>query len=67
MMLGGGKGFNTGMYGFAIDNLISARIVIASGELLSVSKEENPDVSSPNNSFQGKERIRNSNIARGRH
>jgi FAD/FMN-containing dehydrogenase len=43
-MLGGGSSSISGMYGMAIDSLISARVVIASGELVVASENHNPDL-----------------------
>ncbi|KAK0101678.1 hypothetical protein ONS95_006835 [Cadophora gregata] len=44
LTLGGGYGWLSGKYGMVIDNLISVTIVVASGEILKASKEENPDL-----------------------
>ena len=37
-------GWLTGCYGLALDNLISARVALANGEILSVSNDENTDL-----------------------
>eukprot|EP00475_Leptophrys_vorax_P019469 TRINITY_DN2660_c0_g1_i1.p1 TRINITY_DN2660_c0_g1~~TRINITY_DN2660_c0_g1_i1.p1 ORF type:complete len:491 (+),score=124.93 TRINITY_DN2660_c0_g1_i1:31-1503(+) len=42
--LGGGIGLTHRKYGMTIDNLISARIVLASGEAVVASADENPDL-----------------------
>jgi len=44
LTLGGGFGFLMGKYGFTIDNLVSAELVTASGEVLQASENENPDL-----------------------
>jgi hypothetical protein len=44
LTLGGGYGFLTGRYGLTIDNLLSVDIVLASGSLVTASKDENPDL-----------------------
>ncbi|KZM20511.1 uncharacterized protein EKO05_0004522 [Ascochyta rabiei] len=44
LTLGGGYGYLTGKYGLTIDNLLSAEIVLASGEVLTASKTENADL-----------------------
>jgi FAD/FMN-containing dehydrogenase len=41
---GAGLGRLQGKYGYLHDNLISARLVLADGSLVTVSKEENPDL-----------------------
>lgn len=40
-LLGGGYGYLQGFYGLISDNLISARLVLASGEAISVSATDN--------------------------
>lgn len=42
--LGGGAGRYQGTYGLMIDALVSARLVTAQGEMVEVSKTENPDL-----------------------
>ena len=42
--LGGGHGWLQGRFGLVTDNLISARLALASGELITVSEEENTDL-----------------------
>jgi FAD/FMN-containing dehydrogenase len=44
LTLGGGSGWLTGQYGHAIDNLLSVRMVIASGDVVTASEEENSDL-----------------------
>jgi FAD/FMN-containing dehydrogenase len=44
LTLGGGLGWLMGKFGTATDNLISARVVTASGEVLTASESENPDL-----------------------
>lgn len=44
LTLGGGFGWISRKYGFSIDNLISAELVTAQGELLTVSQDENADL-----------------------
>ena len=44
LTLGGGIGWIMGRYGLAIDNLISAQIVLASGEIVTVSGDQDPDL-----------------------
>lgn len=44
LTLGGGYGYLTGKYGLTIDNLLSAEIVLASGEVLTASKIEHADL-----------------------
>ncbi|KAG9041417.1 hypothetical protein FS837_012282 [Tulasnella sp. UAMH 9824] len=42
--LGGGLGYSTGSHGMAVDNLVSATVVLASGEIVKASNSENPDL-----------------------
>ena len=42
--LGGGYGYLTGEHGFAIDNLLEAEVVIANGEIVRASSNENEDL-----------------------
>jgi FAD/FMN-containing dehydrogenase len=44
LTLGGGLGWLMAKYGLAMDNLLSAEIVTAAGEILRASKEENADL-----------------------
>ena len=44
LTLGGGSGFLTGQYGLAIDNLLSAKVVLANGEVLQASEKVNADL-----------------------
>jgi FAD/FMN-containing dehydrogenase len=44
LTLGGGMGWLTRRFGLSIDNLISAEVVTAAGEVLHVSNEEQPDL-----------------------
>ncbi|KAG8905850.1 hypothetical protein FRC00_012987, partial [Tulasnella sp. 408] len=42
--LGGGLGYSTGAHGMALDNLVSATVVLASGEIVKASDSEHPDL-----------------------
>lgn len=44
LTLGGGYGWLTGLYGLAIDNLLSAEIVLADGSIVIASSTENQDL-----------------------
>lgn len=44
LTLGGGLGWLMAKYGLAMDNLLSAEVVTASGDILRASKEENADL-----------------------
>jgi len=44
LTLGGGIGWLLGKYGLAIDNLLSAQVVLASGEVVRASEESEPDL-----------------------
>ena len=44
LTLGGGSGWLTGQYGHAIDNLLSVRMAVASGDILTASEKENSDL-----------------------
>ncbi|KAI1339166.1 FAD binding domain-containing protein [Xylariaceae sp. FL0016] len=43
-LLGGGYGNLMGEVGFAVDNLISARVVTAAGEIITASEDSHPDL-----------------------
>ncbi|KIO33767.1 hypothetical protein M407DRAFT_17377 [Tulasnella calospora MUT 4182] len=42
--LGGGLGYSLGMYGVACDNLVSATVVLANGDIVQASESENLDL-----------------------
>lgn len=42
--LGGGIGYKTGAHGLAVDNLVSATVVLASGQVVKASESENLDL-----------------------
>jgi len=44
LTVGGGYGWLSGEHGLTIDNLVSATVVVASGEILNASDSENPDL-----------------------
>ncbi|KAI9372858.1 hypothetical protein BJX61DRAFT_533622 [Aspergillus egyptiacus] len=44
LTLGGGYGWLSGMYGLTIDNLLSATVVLASGDVVTASASENEDL-----------------------
>ncbi|KAG8737846.1 hypothetical protein FRC10_007599 [Ceratobasidium sp. 414] len=44
LTLGGGFGWLCGQHGLVIDNLVSATVVTASGDIVSTSETENPDL-----------------------
>jgi len=44
LTLGGGLGWLMSKYGMAVDNLVSAEVVTANGELLHASADDNPDL-----------------------
>lgn len=44
LAMGGGHGFLQGQYGLVSDQVISARVVLANGEVVTASRDENPDL-----------------------
>ena len=44
LILGGGLGWLMGRYGMAIDNLLATEVVLASGEVVTASDDDNPDL-----------------------
>src|ERR671936_474112 len=44
LTLGGGLGWLNGVYGLAVDNLLSVELVTADGEVLNVTEETHPDL-----------------------
>ena len=44
LTLGAGFGWLMGKYGLAIDNLVSAEVVLASGEVVTASEDQDPDL-----------------------
>lgn len=44
LTLGGGMGWISRKHGFSVDNLLSAEVVTANGEIVHASKDENPDL-----------------------
>jgi FAD/FMN-containing dehydrogenase len=42
--VGGGYGWLTPKYGLTIDNLVEAEVVLANGEIVQVSQNENADL-----------------------
>ncbi|KAF2653473.1 FAD-binding domain-containing protein [Lophiostoma macrostomum CBS 122681] len=43
-LMGGGHSFLQGQHGFSLDNIVSARVVLANGTLVEASNTENPDL-----------------------
>ncbi|KAI0420200.1 hypothetical protein F5X98DRAFT_38488 [Xylaria grammica] len=43
-ILGGGHGWLQGQYGLAADQVVSARVVLSNGDLVTVSEKSNPDL-----------------------
>lgn len=43
-LLGGGLGNLIALYGLGVDNILAARLITATGDLLTVSKDENADL-----------------------
>jgi hypothetical protein len=44
LTLGGGLGWTMGKYGMAVDNLLSAEVVLASGEIVTTDADNHPDL-----------------------
>lgn len=44
LTLGGGYGWLSGKLGLTIDNLVSVKLVVADGQVLAVSRDQNPDL-----------------------
>lgn len=44
LTLGGGYGYLSGAYGLVIDNLLSAQMVLANGQITTVSESQNPEL-----------------------
>jgi hypothetical protein len=44
LTLGGGMGWISRKHGFSVDNLLSAEVVTAAGDIVQASKDENPDL-----------------------
>jgi FAD/FMN-containing dehydrogenase len=44
LTIGGGLGWLMGKFGFATDNLIAAQVVLATGEIVTASEDERPDL-----------------------
>ena len=44
LTLGGGLGWTMGAYGLAVDNLLAAEVVLASGEVVRTDAEQHPDL-----------------------
>ena len=44
LILGGGIGMLTALHGMAVDNLVSAQMVLADGSIVETSADENPDL-----------------------
>jgi FAD/FMN-containing dehydrogenase len=44
LTLGGGQGWLMGRYGLAVDNLLSAEVILASGEVATASDDDDPDL-----------------------
>jgi FAD/FMN-containing dehydrogenase len=43
-LLGGGHSFLQGQYGYAVDGLVSARVVLANGNVVTASRTQNADL-----------------------
>lgn len=43
-LLGGGHSFLQGQYGYAVDGLVSARVVLANGQVVTASRTQNADL-----------------------
>ncbi|KAG8860903.1 hypothetical protein FRB96_003638 [Tulasnella sp. 330] len=44
LVIGGGIGYSTGQYGLACDNVVSATMVLANGDIVHVDEQENEDL-----------------------
>jgi len=44
LILAGGQGYLTGLYGLCIDNLQEVTMIVANGDIVKASEKENPDL-----------------------